>query len=165
MPMRNRYAFVRAGLAAFSYFGLAAGILASVQGAQGTGSSGVGLIGAVIGRVVDGSSGAPIVDALVATPGRPGDVCQTDGQGRFVFFDLPAGPLVFTARRDGYAPGSSVAPLSGRVDSAFGEQPLISDGGREPSTVTVWLWRYASISGQVTDERGDPVVDAAVEAW
>jgi hypothetical protein len=140
------------------------------NGEQGsTPSAGTG--GVVLGRVVDASSGEGIPDAMVATPARPGDLCLTDGQGRFVYFDLPAGSLVFTARKDGYAPGRSGSLMSGRADFALGAQPLddsqpieLSDGDRV-SNIVVPLSRYAAISGQVKDENGDPVVATTVEAW
>ena len=112
-----------------------------------------------------------IAGATVATSDRLGDRRLTDADGRFVFFDMPAGSVRITATRDGYAPGEVGQGWSGVNQLAPNWPPgglaqslLIKEGDRRDGVV-VRLWKYAVITGHVVDDLGDPVVGVTVQAW
>jgi len=116
--------------------------------------------GVIAGTVVDGVSGRPIADAVVTLTG-PGDVAprvMASPEGSFVFTNVPGGRYQLTAEKFGYVRGSfgrthpSASPLS--IDLAADEQFI--DG-------SIALWKFASISGRVVDEYGEPLVGVAVE--
>jgi hypothetical protein len=89
--------------------------------------------------------------------GGPTVQVLTGSDGWFVFHDLPAGSLTFRASLSGYAGGG----YNQRLPDLPG-QPLILAEGQQLGDVTLRMWKLASISGTVTDERGDPVVGAFV---
>lgn len=135
----------------------------------------------VMGQVVDGDSGDPISGAVVqmrsrtlaaAQPaaGRGGrgqglsaaeqaaasgqDVVMADSSGRFVFHNLPKGPVQLTATAGGYVdvPGAAPRPVQ------------ITADGQHLSDIKVRLVRVASITGTITDEAGEPLVGVSVRA-
>jgi hypothetical protein len=59
--------------------------------------------GGVVGTVTDAASGAPISGAVVALPDLDRTVVS-DGRGRYVVRDVPAGPQHVSVRRIGFAP-------------------------------------------------------------
>jgi len=141
---------------------LLATILAA--GAPVAGQAGRGVIA---GRVVDAVTGEPVraavvtVDAAARPAGFPGARTTpgflTDAQGRFIFDNLPAGSFTLHVEKNGFLYG------------AFGErrpqgptQPidLASDG--RVLDADIRLWRLSSVSGQVLDGTGEPVVGASV---
>ena len=87
-----------------------------------------------------------------------GVVAGADGE--FWFGDLPAGRYAVAASAFGYLNGSYFAPTTlspmHLVDIVDHERPM---------PVSVRLIKGASISGTVVDDRGDPIVDAPVEAF
>ena len=119
----------------------------------------------VSGRVLDAITSAPLDDAIVTIESNAIDGPApferrrqlTDGQGRFAFAGLPASRVRVTVDRSGYMPGeyrrrspeSSGAPL----DVAEGQQITNAD---------VSMWKYASITGRVLDEAGEPMVGVEV---
>lgn len=122
--------------------------------------------GAISGTVVDGVSGRPISGAFVQLQASgPGAVLTapprkvTDTSGRFIFSSLPAGDAyIVLVTKPGY------------LDAAHGRTPGESNAARITlgegdwrSDISVDMWRTASISGTVTDERGEPVVGAPVQ--
>jgi hypothetical protein len=120
---------------------------------------------AISGVVVDGSTGSPVAGALVflSSNGYQAVGLQsrqlTDELGRFAFVNLaPARTYSIAASKPGYR------------DSAFGHADY-RDGPSAPIAVLEGEWfsraritlsRPASVSGIVTDERGEPVVNAYV---
>jgi hypothetical protein len=118
--------------------------------------------GLILGRVVDGTTGQSIEGAFVTltSPGRAIGQPTTvaDGQGRFVFRDLPSGNFELVAAARGYLAGdghaeSGMRPIPQAIALADGEQA---------TGVTIRLFKPARISGTILDEAGDPVEDAQV---
>jgi hypothetical protein len=124
------------------------------QAAQGT---------AVLrGQVVTADTGTPIRRAQVRVSAqnvREARITITDGQGRFEIRDLAAGRYTLTASKGGFVtlqygqrrPGESGTPLD------LGE-------GQALDKLLVGLPRGSVIGGRITDEFGEPLVNAAVTA-
>src|SRR5262245_52983949 len=125
--------------------------------------------GLIVGRVVDAGSGRPVPGAIVTIDGaglsRAGTPyrqprAMTNASGQFVFRKLGRGSYGVSVTRPGY------------VDGAFGRrrpdgtslQLRLAEGERL-SDVVIPIWRYASVSGVVTDEAGEPLVDVQVRAF
>jgi hypothetical protein len=72
----------------------------------------------------------------------------TGGDGVFVFRNLPKGVFGVRASMTGYMfqTGASGAPVT-----------ITLDAGEKINDVTVRLWRFAAVSGQVVDEQGEGV--------
>jgi hypothetical protein len=122
----------------------------------------------LLGRVVDADTNVPVSQArvrvragrsqvttgqLVTQPALPqGQVAlETGRDGRFVVRDAPVPALTVSVEAPGYL------PLPARTH-------VVAPGLRV-SEVTVRLTRSASVSGQVTDEWGEPLVRVPVRAW
>ena len=125
---------------------------------------------AISGVVIDAVTGQPLVGAVVTLARLdvrlPAPRAVTDARGRFVFDDLPASDSYYLgARRFGYAytrygwsgPGQSLAIK----DIA----KIALTPGRWVNDIKIPLWRLGSLSGRVIDERGEPIVGAAVRAF
>jgi Carboxypeptidase regulatory-like domain len=115
--------------------------------------------GVVFGQVTEADSNRPVGGALVTLtiPGAQPLRVMADAQGRFGFRDLPKGRFSINTTRPGWVDGSY-----GRTRP--GGQPLalaLADG-EKVSGVNVPMWRFASVSGAVSDEFGDPVVNLPV---
>lgn len=115
------------------------------------------------GQVVAADSGTPIRRAQVRVSGlglRDARVATTDAQGRFEVRELAAGRYTLTASKGGFVtlqygqrrPGESGTPLE------LGDAQTLDK-------VIVGLPRGSVITGRITDEFGEPVVNAAVTAW
>jgi hypothetical protein len=138
--------------------------------------------GIIAGKVIDGGTGAPIGEvsltlngaALVAlaaggraTPvPQPGPAAQsarraiTDGQGRFLFRDLPAGSFQLTASAGGYlASGPGIMRPNGQ-----GQSVVLPAEGRTLDLV-IRMFKYGTVSGIVTDEAGEPMVGATIRPF
>ncbi len=82
----------------------------------------------------------------------------TDGQGRFVFSDLPKGTYTISVSK------------AGSPNGAYGRRrPLgppqlrpLTDGERI-GDLMIPIWKNATITGTVTDEAGEPIVEGPVE--
>ncbi len=136
----------------------------------------------IAGQVVDGDTGEPVPGAVVrlqmrtlaaaaAAAGRASgrgatalsaeemaknsgiDFVMSDGDGRFVFHDLPKGPALLVATAGGYVerPGAPSRPHQ------------LADG-EHLSDVKLRLVKTASISGVIVDEAGEPLVGVNVRA-
>ena len=90
--------------------------------------------------------------------GRTG-VAVTNAQGRFVFRDVPAGEFWLNAQAEGYAPGASGRKRIGGAGMSF----TVKDGARIIDA-NLQIWKFASISGIVRDDRGEPIVGVPVWA-
>lgn len=114
------------------------------------------------GQIVAADSGVPIRRAQVRISGvglRESRVAITDAQGRFEIRELPAGRYTVTASKGGFVtlqfgqrrPGESGTPLE------IGDTQTLDK-------VIVGLPRGSVIAGRITDEFGEPVVNAGVTA-
>ena len=106
------------------------------------------------------TSGSPVFFSFdQATP--PGGRRQTltNSQGHFLFRDLLAGAYTLQAERSGFIPGGY-----GKT-RATGLPQLIAVGEDDRATnLQIALSRYATVSGRVQDEAGEPVISVTVVA-
>jgi protocatechuate 3,4-dioxygenase beta subunit len=181
LRLRNRL-LVIIGLAVLSG---AAGLSAHAQ-AQGTPppSTAAGSqtsdskTGLVMGQVVDADTGQPIAGAIVrlamrnaaaaqaarsGTPGPPVPPLQlvelTDNEGRFLFHDLSKGNVSLNATAPGY-----MVPAGPGGRGGAPNRPVAVGDGERVFDQKIRLVRFATISGTVVDEAGDPAVGFIVEA-
>jgi hypothetical protein len=139
--------------------------------------------GLILGQVVDAGTGQPIAGTIVSLIGGPppmmngqpispevqfmieqtggfvsgGQRVLTGPQGQFVFHSLKKGNYRLSASAPGYVPGSYGQR---RVNGA--SKPIELDEGEHVGDASIKLWRYASISGRVTDDAGEPAVGLEV---
>jgi len=140
--------------------------------------------GIILGQVIDGDTGDPIAGAVVETvrgQHRPASWAEAasmfleymelafmegvtpvvhvvaDGQGRFVFRDVPPGDCPLSARRPGYLPAS----YGQRRPQGPGDWLTVRPGS-VVTEATIRMWRYAAINGVVLDEAGEPAVGANI---
>jgi hypothetical protein len=161
----------------------AAGLSASGQtpaapASQGAAQSTDPKTALVMGQVVDADTGQPVPGAVVrlvarsgATPpparsGQPNPFAATqqllqltDNEGRFLFHDLPKGAAVLSATATGYM--TPVGPGAGGGATA---RPLTLAEGEHVFDHKIRLVRFATISGTVVDEAGEPAVNFPIEA-
>jgi hypothetical protein len=91
----------------------------------------------------------------------PGGTRQTltNAQGHFLFQNVPAGGYTLQAERTGFIPGGY-----GKT-RATGFPQLITVGEDDRTTnLQIALSRYATVTGRVLDEAGDPVIGVTVVA-
>ena len=116
---------------------------------------------AISGVVIDGVTKRPVGGAQVQLSGGPGGGQRprqmTDEAGRFVFTQLPAAAdFALSATHPDY--------LWGRYSSAPGEAAarVTVVESQWTANLTIALYKPASLSGTVVDERGEPVVGVPV---
>lgn len=120
---------------------------------------------AIAGAVVRlGVRGAAPAGARLGAPGTANGPLQllalTDQQGRFLFHDLPKGNVQVSATAPGYMnPGG---PVGGR--GGVGNRPVVLADGERVLDHKIRLVRFATISGTLLDEAGEPAVGFPVEA-
>ncbi len=129
---------------------------ASVGARQGTPAP----TGAISGTVTDASSGLPLAAATV-TLMRGRDVVRSqpaDRQGRFVFVELPPSAKYFVrAQFTGFSTEFAGASAAGDP----GRSITVADRGWVKD-VAIRLYHGGSVTGTVSDERHEPVIDAFV---
>ena len=86
----------------------------------------------------------------------------TDDQGRFVLRELAAGQFTMRVTKAGYVDG--VYGRLGRDEQSYAGERLTLADGEHASGITITLQKFATISGVVLDEHGEPVVAAGVRA-
>ena len=117
--------------------------------------------GSMHGRIVALDTGKPLSRARITLSapelGRDGRLTSTNGDGRFEINDLPAGRYTLSVSRNGYLPlrFGQRRPLEQGI-------PLELESNQQLDHVDFALPPAAAISGQITDENGDPVVGANV---
>jgi len=120
--------------------------------------------GVITGRVIT-EDGLPVPHALVSISGVSGRLKQStarrdtvaDDDGNFVADGLQAIPYFVAAWAPGYVPASDGAVLN---PFELGEARFVLVG----EFVTVKLIRGGVITGRVTNDAGEPVIDAPVKA-
>jgi hypothetical protein len=104
--------------------------------------------GLILGQAVDAGSNRPVPGALVTLNLRAARPIRAlaDGQGRFVFRDLPKGNFSLTATKPGYVDGAfgRMRPAGPQVAFELGE-------GERASNVAIALWKFAAITGFVQE--------------
>ena len=123
--------------------------------------------GAISGVVTDGATGQPLAGAIVAlsnqTPGpapAPRPRQTTDSRGRFIFTKLsPSVAYTVVVSRPGYLDGGYK-----RLPGTTTQTRIGLTDGQWFTGADVAMWKPASISGTVRDERGEPVVGTPVRA-
>jgi hypothetical protein len=124
--------------------------------AQQPAPTGTGLI---VGRVVDAKDGNAVPGTIVSLVGPAARKVLVDGQGRFYFNELPAGGFTLTATKARYLSGGFGRQ---RADGLARELELAA--GEHVTDVVLKMWRVAAITGTVTDDGGEPVSGARVQA-
>jgi hypothetical protein len=118
--------------------------------------------GLVVGRVIDGASSQPIAGAILqirANDQFPGVVAVlTAADGQFVITSVPAGTLTLMVAKPGYVRDGAMSQWDDGIRLEMREGERVGD-------FTVRLWKRGSISGIVTDERGEPVAGVLVNAF
>src|SRR5687768_6830893 len=122
--------------------------------------------GIISGQVIEGGTTKAVPGATMTlssvTPRAAARTVIADGQGRYVFRDLPAGEFRLQASRPGWRAGAY--GLDEPIDRfEAGEILRLAAGERARATVPVWR-NAALITGRVTDQSGEPLVGARVEA-
>ena len=118
---------------------------------------------AVRGRVVDAQDNRPLRRVRLTLTGAglpPGGLpASTDDQGRYEFTQLPTGRFTLTAQRSGFLP------------LRYGQRRPLEQGrlldlgeGQVLENIDVALPSMGVISGQVTDELGEPIAGVWVAA-
>ena len=119
--------------------------------------------GLIVGQVIEAGSNRPVPEAIVSLTGSGPTVdprdrgrrVMADVEGRFFFGDLSPGRYTLRAQKAGY-PQNSYGPRA--PDSI-----QLTEGERR-GDATIVLWKYATLSGTVVDEAGEPVIGVDVRA-
>jgi hypothetical protein len=137
--------------------------------------------GVIAGQVIDATTKRPLGGAVVSLgalepasvapgpaavapqPAQPAltrrAVALASAEGQFVFRDVPSGTYGLTSELDGYAGGATGRRRPGGPRSTL----TLEAGGRVVGAVLT-MWRLATISGVVRDDRGDPAIGVYVTA-
>jgi Carboxypeptidase regulatory-like domain len=115
---------------------------------------------AVEGTVINIATGEPIARAQVALMG-PGVGAGTmaDSSGRWSLTNLSCGSVQLMATRPGFVPNLR------KPGTAGGGKSLVLSSGSPIRDMKLELIPQAAIFGKVTDEQGDPVQGAQIQAF
>ena len=113
------------------------------------------------GSVVAADNGSPIRRAQVRVSGQGAGSREaaTDAQGRFEIRDLPAGRFTVSASKAGF-----VTLQYGQRRPSESGTPLELGDGQMVDKLMIALPRGSVISGRISDEFGEPVANAIVQA-
>ena len=118
--------------------------------------------GRIAGRIVSADTGNPIRRAQVrlsAPEIRVNRMDATDNEGKYEFKDLPAGRYRLQVSKAGY-----VTLEYGQARPFEAGKPLDLAESTPLDKTDFSLPRGSVITGRITDEFGDPIADAAVQA-
>ena len=116
----------------------------------------------ITGRVVSAETGTPVRRAqirIASVDGRFNRSIATDSDGAFEFLSLPASRYRLYVSKAGY-----VALEYGQARPFEAGKPLDIAAGETLDKIDFSLPRGSVISGRITDEFGDPLTDAQVQA-
>jgi hypothetical protein len=82
---------------------------------------------------------------------------MADGDGRFVFHDLPKSTFTLNATAAGYTTGGY-----GQRKPNGPSRSIDLDAGQRLPDATLRIWKFGAITGSVVDEFGDPLVNVGV---
>lgn len=149
-----------------------AGQMPQVPGAPqppGAAPAGPAQTAVILGQVIDAATGQPVpevtVSVAVRTPaasaGGPGNRVDvlTGSDGKFVVRDVPVGNAQVSTMAPGYVNGGY-----GQVRPGGAPQPYTIPTGAKIVDVRIRVWKTASITGVVVDERGEPRPGITVRA-
>jgi hypothetical protein len=147
---------------------VAAGDVASTQAPRpmmpprdvvGTAPTGTGRIR---GRVTSAETRSPLRRAQVSITSPEVSLRRmttTDAEGRYEFAELPAGRFVITANKGGY-----VTLQAGQRRPFEPGNPITLGDGQMLTDIDIALPRGSVITGRITDEFGEPIAMAQVQA-
>ncbi len=129
------------------------------QSAPGTVASGSNAgAGYIKGRVLDATTNVALANITLGLSGENGRTIRrlSDSQGRFVFAGVSPGVYRLTASATGFIDGGYG---TGRPGGQIGRLEKVSSVS---PTVDIFLWPLSEIRGRITDELGEPIVNAMV---
>ena len=155
--MRRGLIAIAAGIVVFGPLG---GIDIAAKCSDAGQSTGPGVVS---GQVIDASTKLPLPGAQVWIQPLTGEirnrqVVVVDERGRFVSSALLPGPYSISASLEGYM-GARYGQRSPTTRESI---PVEVAAGQLRRDIVVTLWKYASVSGRVVDELGQPVVGVSV---
>lgn len=126
----------------------------------------------ILGQVVDAATGIPVPEVTVtaavrmdvapaARAGGAGNQVRmlTNTDGKFVLRDIPIGAVQLSTSAPGYVNGGF-----GQTRPGGAVQPFMIQKDEKVANATIRIWRTASITGMVLDERGEPRPGITVRA-
>ena len=123
--------------------------------------------GVISGRVIEAGSNKPVPDATVWLHQTRGDIVnarseqlKTDSSGAFEFHTLPVGQFSILVHADEYEPGAF-----GKRRPEGEEAWIPLKAGQTFSDATIEMFRGGTISGVVTNDRGEPMKEVHVGTW
>jgi hypothetical protein len=117
------------------------------------------LTASISGRVTTAETGAPLRRAEVRATSERGvsRLTTTDGEGRYVVRDLPAGSYTLHVSKTGFV------PLYFGQYRPFERRTIIGLNEGERFSASVALRRAGAITGRIVDRAGEPVTGARVQ--
>lgn len=116
-------------------------------------------VGGVIVTLTSGGALAPPAVSIGPVGSPPLPRVMTGSDGQFAFRDLSKGSYSLTAMKPGHIDGAY-----GRRRPGGLPQQVTLEEGQKTGDIAIPIWKYATISGTVVDEAGEPVVGVQLRA-